>query len=501
MQFKNEQDILEPFLRHHSPFFDAILVLNNGSADQSTPILNNLVRELPNVICIDAPTQKNELARSISHVFRQAQSAFFADFVFFLDADEFIGAPNPAAFDAMISKIKFGRAGRMAWRTFVPDPALDETKIPDPIQRLTHRRIKERTRPSTSKSFVRLGGAFNPAHATEQGNHKMRTGLNFSFSAKILQDLPLFHLPIRSIQQARAKGIIGWASYLARGDLAMGGGGHWKILSEEFAAQNEISSNALTDMAMRYGTRYPIGDFTTNAVRDDHGLPLIRRYSNGDYGDTDSLIAAALDPQPMRSQTFALPALSNIDAPPLQFLMARLAPERLLEVAFDQAGYGRLCAFHGAKHVESLVDFDHQALAAPIHHPLAQEFDLKSQFDVVVALGMAADSRAYYSIARHATASIITSGADVPAALKAWAMQGWYPDLLATLGARACATLADLHRTMLVLRPTQDQGASEKLCQIANYPHYDYPQTPRLRLSVFEDPFPDMNEGYGLRQR
>ena len=94
MQFKNEQDILEPFLRHHSPFFDAILVLNNGSADQSTPILNNLVRELPNVICIDAPTQKNELARSISHVFRQAQSAFFADFVFFLDADEFIGPPT-----------------------------------------------------------------------------------------------------------------------------------------------------------------------------------------------------------------------------------------------------------------------------------------------------------------------------------------------------------------------------------------------------------------------
>lgn len=468
MQFKNEQDILEPFLRHHSPLFDAVIVMDNGSTDQSAEIVAHLARELGNIVTLDVPIHKNVTSRSISHMFRQAQSAFFADFVFFLDADEFIHTPSRAAFDAAIAAVPVGQGGRMAWRTFIPNPALDEGDIPDPILRLTLRRKAEVLRYVTSKMFLRLGGAFDPAMATEEGNHKQRTGLNQRVKARVLPNLPLLHLPLRSREQARAKGMVGWAGITARNDPSLGGGAHWEKLNNDFAArQAGISNQDLADMAMTYGTRYPIGDFASNTMPDDHGLPRLRRYSDGRYADAEALIAAAKSPQPMRSQGFT--SGHPIDAPPIQYLMTRFAPNTVL----DDMGYGALCAFWGAKLVMTQ----------------AQQF-----FDMVLC-GDNPD------MARHATHVIVTISPDIPTALTQWAARGWHPDLIATLGARACATETAMHRHFLVLRPVLEQGAADKLCKIAAYPHHDYPQDARLRLSVFSDPFPDLNQGYGLRLR
>ena len=43
---KNEQDIIEPFLRHIRPFFDAMIVLDHGSTDRTAEIIENCAREL-----------------------------------------------------------------------------------------------------------------------------------------------------------------------------------------------------------------------------------------------------------------------------------------------------------------------------------------------------------------------------------------------------------------------------------------------------------------------
>lgn len=479
MQFRNEQDILEPFLRHHSALFDAVIVMDNCSTDCSAQIVARLAQELGNIVTLDAPIHKNATPRSISHIFRQAQSAFFADFVFFLDADEFIHTPSRAAFDAAIASVPAGRGGRMAWRTFVPNPAMDEDEIPDPMLRLTLRRTQERLRYVTSKMFLRLGGGFDPAMASEEGNHKQRTGLNFRVRARPLPDLPLLHLPLRSREQARAKGIVGWLGITARHDPSLFGGAHWKRLSGAYVAKaSGISNQDLADLAMHYGTRYPVGDFGSNTMADDHGLPRLRRYSDGRYGDATDLIAAAKSQRPMRSQGFTSDIF--IDAPPVQFLMTRFAPQTVLDFDGVSGGYGDLCVYHGAQRVAFLAEKD-------------------QRFDMVLGLG---GSEAYDEMTLHAKDVIVALPfADMSSELTQWAARGWHPDLIATLGARACATQVDLHRHMVVLRPVLDEGAAERLIKIATYPHHDYPQDARLRLSVFEDPFPDLNQGYGLRLR
>jgi hypothetical protein len=431
-----------------------------------------LAQELGNIVTLDVPIHKNVTARSISHMFRQAQSAFFADFVFFLDADEFIHTSSRAAFDAAIAAVPVGQGGRMAWRTYIPNPILDEDDIPDPIQRLTLRRKSEVVRYVTSKMFVRLGGTFDPAMATEEGNHKQRNGLNLRFKARVLPDLPLLHLPLRSREQARAKGMVGWAGITARNDPSLGGGAHWERLNNDFAARNAgISNQDLANMAMTYGTRYPIGDFASNTMYDDHRLPHVRRYSDGRYGASETLIAAAKSPRPMHSQGFTTDR--HLDAPPLQFLMTRFAPSSVLD--HGPTGYDDLCRYFGASVVTTQSDPD-------------------QRFEMILTCGNP-------DIAEQAINVIVTSSPDIPTALTEWATRGWYPDLIATLGARACASDANLHRHLLVLRPVLEQGAADKLCKIAAYPHHDYPQDARLRLSIFEDTFPDLNQGCGLRLR
>lgn len=52
---KNEQDIIEPFVRHNARFFDAMVILDNGSADNTRAILLELSRELGTLLVLDQP--------------------------------------------------------------------------------------------------------------------------------------------------------------------------------------------------------------------------------------------------------------------------------------------------------------------------------------------------------------------------------------------------------------------------------------------------------------
>lgn len=50
---RNEQDIIEPFIRHHAKMMSLMFVLDNRSTDQTRTILRNLAQELGNVIVTD----------------------------------------------------------------------------------------------------------------------------------------------------------------------------------------------------------------------------------------------------------------------------------------------------------------------------------------------------------------------------------------------------------------------------------------------------------------
>ena len=51
---KNEADIIESFVRYHQNIFDLMIILDNGSTDDTSYILNELINEgLPIKVILD----------------------------------------------------------------------------------------------------------------------------------------------------------------------------------------------------------------------------------------------------------------------------------------------------------------------------------------------------------------------------------------------------------------------------------------------------------------
>jgi glycosyltransferase involved in cell wall biosynthesis len=151
---RNEQDIIEPFLRHTSPLVDLIVVLDNCSTDNSRSIVTETARELGNIVITDLPDRGYNQSETMTKALQHVQSVVFADFVFFLDADEFLSVDNRATLVKAVADIPPGSVGLMPWKTFVPDAAMSERKFIDPLERLKFRRKREK--PQYYKAILRI---------------------------------------------------------------------------------------------------------------------------------------------------------------------------------------------------------------------------------------------------------------------------------------------------------------------------------------------------------
>jgi hypothetical protein len=90
---KNEQDIVEAFVRHTTTACDAHLILDHESTDDTRGILEALEREgLALRVVGDSDPTSGQSAR-LTRLMRLAVAEEGADWVIPLDADEFIDAP------------------------------------------------------------------------------------------------------------------------------------------------------------------------------------------------------------------------------------------------------------------------------------------------------------------------------------------------------------------------------------------------------------------------
>lgn len=544
---KNEQDIIEPFLRHNRRFFDAIIVIDNNSADRTRDIVAACARELGGIIFADEPRFDHAQSKVISAALRHAQSAFFADFICLMDADEFIGAPDRESFERMMARVPVGHQSIHPWRTFLHDPAVSENVVPDPLHRMTFRRQAER--PQITKAFLRMGGGLDPDIVVAQGNHAIRSGRGQSLPAIGLKDLPLLHFPVRSARQLASRGVIGWMANAARGPHAVlnGSAYQWKRI-HALACQHgtALGPEVLANEGMVYAQRHTPRQFLDNALPAEHGITTERRHSTGEAGDTLRLVAAAWAASALPAGETApladLPASAGPTAPaaedrtrqprptfldtaPFRYLAEKYRPQNALDLGCGDGSCLRLLQDAG---VGEIFGIDALAPTATLLPPesyakadLGAPQDLGRCFDMVLCLEVAGqippDSTETLigSITRHARDLIVFSMpapgqpgnnqinrrtmADV---LDLWAGRGWAPDLIDTLGIRALSSLSWLRRNLLVLKPAEaihdPASAHDALCRIAALDYRWYSQPPGPRLAAFREPYPDPDRAYGV---
>lgn len=209
----NEEDVIEPFVRHTAAFTSDHVILDNGSTDRTPAILAELRREgLPLVVF------RNQAAFFAEWIYNTmlygyATGALAADWVLFLDADEFIDDRAAAGgLAGMLARVP-ADAPCVGARLIHYESAGAATGSETNVAR---RLVRRQARPyDTVKVFVRGGFAQNRI-AVSGGSHAI--ALDGTITPGHAQDeVVLAHYPVRSVWQLAAKIVIGRLKALAAG--------------------------------------------------------------------------------------------------------------------------------------------------------------------------------------------------------------------------------------------------------------------------------------------
>src|SRR5436190_589434 len=198
---KNEQDIIEAFVRHHAHYFNTLIVIDDGSTDGTFEVLRSLQTAGLPLVLMREPSVGFEQARYMTRLLRMAVNDFRADWVVPLDADEFI-EPEEGASLAQMLHARDCELLKITWSNFAWRPDDDQTEL-NPVLRM-------RWRMPPSPDFlckVLVPGklvAGSRAIELEQGSHAVRLN-GQRLPAQLLRSISLCHFPIRSAAQYAGK--------------------------------------------------------------------------------------------------------------------------------------------------------------------------------------------------------------------------------------------------------------------------------------------------------
>jgi len=194
---RNEADIIEPFVRHTLAYCGTLIVMDHGSTDATGAILDQLQKEGLPLHVIRNPVPGRLQVDNMNHLLNLAARDFAADWIFFLDADEFISgsADLPFPVDDSTPYLK------MRMRTYYSKPD-DPAELLNPVERITRRLIREPM--DIFKVIVPGPLARQPGCYLVQGNHRFMLATREAPS-EVLPGTYLAHFSLRSPGQYAMK--------------------------------------------------------------------------------------------------------------------------------------------------------------------------------------------------------------------------------------------------------------------------------------------------------
>jgi glycosyltransferase involved in cell wall biosynthesis len=230
----NEEDIIEPLVRHHAALVDHHIVLDNGSTDRTLEILRSLTCEGMPLTVLQCESSIFSETQFNTWLYARAVGGHAADWVVFLDADEFIDARRIGGdLRSYLGAVpaQFISIGVELVNYDAPSP---ETDGDINVVRRLSRRIRGPI--GVWKVFVR--GSLAPERVVvDAGNHFIRIDGHFAEPAR-QSDFTLAHYPNRSPFHFAGKAVTGRLKVLAAGqrELRQGRAGHYNDPFERLKA-------------------------------------------------------------------------------------------------------------------------------------------------------------------------------------------------------------------------------------------------------------------------
>ena len=249
---RNEADIIEAFVRTNLVLLDALHVMVHRSTDGTRELLQALKAE---GLALTLSDIEEESFNQERHTTAAAGAAFAegADFVFPLDADEFLRADSRAALEQSLANLPPGNVGAMRWLTYVP--TRNDKPHVNPLFRIEHR-FNLTPSPVLDLDYCKVvAGAWfaaRPAARIVEGNHAVFDGAQVPTVP--CRGVTVCHYPIRSGDQVAEKAALGWLAQLASGRPLEGTSvsGHWQRIFGALKANGAVTSADITALAAAY---------------------------------------------------------------------------------------------------------------------------------------------------------------------------------------------------------------------------------------------------------
>jgi glycosyltransferase involved in cell wall biosynthesis len=210
----NEDDIVEAFVRHNSRHAAHMVFLDNGSTDRTLAILKSLKDEgFPLSVFQGYSVNFDEVLVN-SLLYQLASQIHKADWIVYLDADEFIATDGKNSLEAIFSRHGAeDKAISVPLIRYVQIDDKDKTELIVPV------RIRWRVPPPTNVFKLFIRGGLGDGIVIDAGNHGGFLD-GRKLAAQVEPAIALAHYPRRNGWQNLHKIALGWVKALAAGEAA-----------------------------------------------------------------------------------------------------------------------------------------------------------------------------------------------------------------------------------------------------------------------------------------
>jgi glycosyltransferase involved in cell wall biosynthesis/2-polyprenyl-3-methyl-5-hydroxy-6-metoxy-1,4-benzoquinol methylase len=550
---KNEEDIIEKFVRHNLQFVESLVILDNGSIDGTREILRSLQREGLPLLILDDPVTSYIQEQKMTQLLQWICSSFFPEFVVPLDADEFISCKPGVDFAERLREIQPGGSGLVPWHTYVVTPNSDEHYFADIPRSYTARRAVEK--PQYFKTIVRTCGRAFPDVVFSQGSHFATSRDGKPLPSIELPGIALAHYPVRGCEQVATKGVITAMAQLERNPESEKEG----VCYQHFLIKNRVLGNeGLTDsdlpeLSFQYAQSRSMPDWSLDVIDDPISYKYTCHYNNGSRLSLLAKVVKSWEFSLLKGRSVGaeirrlvenqrrllsmefesgegtvLPTSFDplwhyehlfVDVAPFQFLADRYEIKSAIDVGGGIGANLEILRSLGVSEVVGLDEFpDEFALLAEseyVQHDLTKPFSLGKTFDLVICTEVAehlipgSEMDLIRSLAQHAKDLILFSAAEpgqpghghincksIGYWLSCWRQIGWEPVLFDTLAFRCAATMSWLRRNPVVLRPMSPESSGTddvrvELESIGSRSYSWYSQDPEIRSFALHEAIPD----------
>src|SRR5258708_7831383 len=239
-------------VRHNLGVLDGLAIADHGSLDGTSEILAKLQAEGLPLRVVQAAEAAFFQSRHMTDLARGALAGESADFVFALDADEFLKIRSRAILERALAVVPPNLHVLARWQTYVPDDFESARGTFGPGH-LWRRLAVERH--SMHKVVVSRALLQQPRAFITDGNHLVSEpeAAKPPQHARLASDVVAYaHCPVRDREQLSSKVVIGYLADLAAQVPGREFAHHWAELYEAVRAGEKFSPARLREISCNY---------------------------------------------------------------------------------------------------------------------------------------------------------------------------------------------------------------------------------------------------------